>query len=90
MGVYEASNVNNVLSETNECVLLNCQNARCLIMSQRSVMNNTSENRYDGKVFELNSMGYHVGISKGYVLDDELDLFSMHDRTNSKKRKIEN
>ena len=85
IGIFETTTSNNVISETNDCVLLNCQKARCLMMSQRAVLNNTSHKRYDGEVFELSSMRYHAGVSKGYLLDDESDLYSVYGRTRSQR-----
>nr|BDT63070.1 MAG: wsv343-like protein [Trachysalambria curvirostris nimavirus] len=87
MGVFESVGGGNVISEANDCVLLNCQKARCLMMSQRAIMNGMPDKRYDGQVFELNSMRYHAGVSKGYLLDDDSDLYSVHGQTNSSRGK---
>ena len=87
IGVFETASNNNIISETNDCVLLNCQKARCLMMSQRAVLNNTTHRCYDGEVFNASSMRYHAGISKGYLLDDGLDLYSMYGHTNSQRKR---
>ena len=90
-GYFETANSNNVLSETNECALVNCHKARGLIMSLRAVMNRTVGKRYDGQVFDNRSMRYHAGLSKGCLLDDTIDLFSIHGQTKStNNRRVEN
>nr|BDV50171.1 MAG: wsv343-like protein [Chiromantes dehaani nimavirus] len=87
--VFETPETNNVISETNDCILLNCDKAKCLLMSQRAMLNSTTDKRYDGSIFNSYSMRYHAGISKGYLLDDTLDLFSIHERTYAVNRKSE-
>nr|GAV93134.1 hypothetical protein SCV_009 [Chionoecetes opilio bacilliform virus] len=91
IGIFEAAQNNNVLSETNACALVGCHKARVLMMSLRAVINDTVGKRYDGCVFDNRSMRYHAGSSKGYLLDDKLDLYSVHGQTKSvTNRQMEN
>nr|GBG35434.1 wsv343-like protein [Metapenaeus ensis nimavirus] len=87
MGVFESASDSGNISETNDCALLNCQNARCLMMSHRAVLSGVPNKGHDGEVFPVNSMRYHAGFSKGYLLNDDSDLFSVNGRTNSSRGK---